>query len=189
MENIIPLPNTIVLLPKEQYKDYEIHFEYESEIYYDVRIHDTAKGFSADFVKMPFPEVKHKQFVDKLYEDHWEAPEAFGIFDEGKLVAVLEISPESWNRRLHILNLWVDGANRRHGLGRKLMDYAKAVMAERGYRAIILETQSCNANAITFYFSQGFVLAGFDAYAYSNEDIDKKEVRIELMYKPPRITY
>lgn len=179
----------VVFLPKEKYAGHELVFEYESELYYDVRIHDTSKGFSVDFVRMPFPNVKEKRFVDKLYETHWEDPEAYGIFDEAdetKLAAVLEVSPESWNNRLRILNLVVYEEYRRSGYGRCLMDKAKELTVQRGYRALILETQTCNAKAIAFYFSQGFMLSGFDGFAYSNEDIERKEVRLEMLYKPPR---
>lgn len=176
----------IVPLPKEEYAGYELIFQYNSELYYDVRIHDTAKGFSVDFVRMPFPTVKQKQFVDRLYEAHWENPQAFGIFDGDTLAAVLEVSAETWNNRLRILNLLVMPQYRSHGYGRVLMDYAKEMAHEQNYRALVLETQSCNANAVAFYFSQGFMLSGFDAFAYSNDDIEKKEVRLEMVFKVPR---
>ncbi len=45
---------------------------------------------------------------------------------------------------------------------------------------LVLETQSCNAPAIDFYVKNGFILIGFDSTAYSNEDVVKKEVRIEM---------
>jgi hypothetical protein len=45
---------------------------------------------------------------------------------------------------------------------------------------LILETQSCDVSAIDFYLKQGFDLIGFDSAAYSNDDIEKKEVRLEF---------
>ncbi len=48
------------------------------------------------------------------------------------------------------------------------------------HRAIILETQSCNTAAIAFYLAQGFTFMGFNACEYSNQDIEKHEVRIEM---------
>ena len=47
-------------------------------------------------------------------------------------------------------------------------------------RALLLETQSCNVGAIAFYLKEGFSLFGFDACCYSNEDIPRGEVRLEL---------
>ena len=43
------------------------------------------------------------------------------------------------------------------------------------YRCLMLETQTCNENAIAFY--RRF---GFDLYSYSNENPERHEVRIEL---------
>lgn len=45
---------------------------------------------------------------------------------------------------------------------------------------MVLETQSCNENAIAFYKKNGFELIGFDLYAYSNTDPERHEVRVEM---------
>ena len=52
---------------------------------------------------------------------------------------------------------------------RRLKGWEVAVSQKR--RAIILETQSCNTNAIGFYLHQGFELIGFDTCCYTNNDI------------------
>lgn len=44
----------------------------------------------------------------------------------------------------------------------------------------VLETQSCNENAIAFYLKHGFNIIGFDLYAYTNFDPEQHEVRIEM---------
>ena len=62
------------------------------------------------------------------------------------------------------------------------MEKAKSIAAAKDCRAIMLETQSCNTNAIGFYLHEGFTLIGFDLCCYSNRDADRKEVRIELGY-------
>lgn len=170
----------IVPLPKAAYEGHEIVFEYDSELYYDVRLYDTPEGTSADFVRMPFPQAKRISFVCKLYEPFLDAPEAFGVFEEERLTAVVEISPEIWCNRLRITNLWVDEGLRRGGIGQKLIEHVKEIAQRRKARAIVLETQTCNAGAVAFYRSQGFTLTGFDALAYSNEDIERKEVRVEM---------
>ncbi len=51
---------------------------------------------------------------------------------------------------------------------------------ETGARMIILETQTCNEKAIKFYRKHGFDIIGFDLYAYSNTDIERHEIRIEM---------
>lgn len=177
----------ILPLPQYKYEGYTVEFAYESDIYYDVRIRDTHQGFAVDFVRMPFPATKQKHSTDHLYGKQWMLPEAYGIFEGETPIAILEVATEQWNSRLRVTNLWVAEAHRRQGMGAALLEKAKRLMSARGHRCIALEVQSCNAGAIAFYIQQGFMLAGFDAFAYSNEDVEKKEVRIEMVYRPSRV--
>ena len=52
-----------------------------------------------------------------------------------------------------------------------------------GARMVVLETQSCNENAIAFYKRTDFGIIGFDLYSYSNSDPERHEVRIEMERK------
>jgi len=54
------------------------------------------------------------------------------------------------------------------------------IAKEKRARMLVLETQTCNVPAINFCLKQGFELIGFDTTHYSNKDIEKKEVRLEL---------
>lgn len=172
----------IVKLERSVYAGYELEFVYGTDWFYDVQIDADSMGFAVRFEKKRFEKTIQKRFTDKLYAPHWDAPEAYGIFDGDVLIAALEVTPEVWNNRLRVTNLWVDAPYRRLGYGRLLMDKAKEMAAHGNHRAAVLETQCCNAGAIAFYFCQGFVLAGFDRMAYSNEDIEKREVRLEMAY-------
>ena len=77
---------------------------------------------------------------------------------------------------------WVKTRNEYEGMGigRALMDLAKEEARRAGNRMLILETQSCNTNAIGFYLHEGFTLIGFDTCCYANNDLARREVRIEL---------
>lgn len=66
------------------------------------------------------------------------------------------------------------------GIGTALMDIATQRARDERRRAVILETQSCNEKAIDFYRAYGFSLIGFDACAYQNNDIGRREVRMEM---------
>lgn len=57
-----------------------------------------------------------------------------------------------------------------------ISDAAKA----SGARMSVLETQSCNKNAIAFYRKNGFEIIGFDVYSYQNADLERHEIRIEM---------
>jgi ribosomal protein S18 acetylase RimI-like enzyme len=60
------------------------------------------------------------------------------------------------------------------------MQRAVRVANKKSARMLVLETHSCNVPAIDFYLKHGFELIGFDIAAYSNEDVKKKEVRLEF---------
>jgi ribosomal protein S18 acetylase RimI-like enzyme len=72
---------------------------------------------------------------------------------------------------------------RRKGIGTLLVDHAIELSKKRGARMLVVETQSCNVPAVNFYVKHGFELIGFDVAAYSNKDIDRKEVRLEFGLK------
>lgn len=73
-----------------------------------------------------------------------------------------------------------DDSLRGKGLGARLLAPMLDAARASGARMLILETQSCNENAIAFYRRNGFDIVGFDLYAYSNTDPQQHEVRIEM---------
>ena len=179
----------IIALPKEQWKGTPIPMVVRSDSYYDVEIRPLDRdGCTVSLVrKEAEKEIVHTpdeyDFPDKLYQDYWEKAEAFGVAgDDGKLLACIEVCPEEWSNRMMVTELWISEELRGKGIGKRLMDKAKEVTAAQKRRAIILETQSCNTNAIGFYLSQGFELIGFDTCCYTNNDIGRHEVRINLGY-------
>ena len=177
----------IIPLPKDKWKGTPILLTTRSDSYYDFEIDPLDKeGCTIRIVRKPAEkEIVHTpeeyDFPDSLYQDHWEKAEAYGVVnDDGKLLACIEVCPEEWSNRLLVTELWVSDELQGKGLGKKLMDKAKEVGEKQNRRAIILETQSCNTNAIGFYLHQGFEIIGFDTCCYTNNDIGRREVRINL---------
>ena len=105
---------------------------------------------------------------------------AWGIIEDGKLVAAVETAVEELSNRLRISIIWVDEAYRRQGIGTALLDIAMQRALSEKRRVLMLETQSYNSDAIAFYLRYGFSLIGFDSCAYHNDDLERKEVRMEL---------
>ena len=179
----------IVALPKEQWKGTPIPMATRNDSYYDFEIspldHD---GCTISIVRKPAEQdIVHTpeeyDFPDGLYQDHWEKAEAYGVVGAGgEMLACIEVCPEEWSNRLMVTELWVSEGLRRKGIGKRLMDKAKEIAVNQKRRAVILETQSCNTKAIAFYLSQGFELIGFDTCCYTNNDIGRREVRINLGY-------
>jgi ribosomal protein S18 acetylase RimI-like enzyme len=60
-----------------------------------------------------------KSFTDRLYEDYWKDARAYGMFDQARLIALIELTLETWNNRLRVTNLWVDSAFRRRGCAKR----------------------------------------------------------------------
>lgn len=121
---------------------------------------------------------------DKLFADWWEKARAFGIVEEGNLLAAIEVCPEEWSNRLLITELFVSDEIRGQGYGRQLINLAKTITVQNNYRVLMLETQSSNVNAVDFYLHEGFTLIGFDSCCYSNRDIERREVRINMGWFP-----
>lgn len=183
----------IVHLPKDEWKHAVIPMRYATEEYYDVNVEKTETGYQVEIVKKPLDEpISHYpeeyDFPDKLYQDHWEKAYAWGIVEEKdgnrELMACIETCPEEWSNRLMVTELWVHESLRRQGIGHALMAIAKEQATLEHRRAIMLETQSCNVAAISFYLQEGFELIGFDSCCYSNRDIERKEVRLNLGFFP-----
>lgn len=186
----------IVPLPKEKWQGTIIPLSYTTKEYYDVIVRQTPEGFQVSLEKKPFPEpVSHTpdeyDFPDKLYQEHWEKAYAWGILKDEEMIACIETCPEEWSNRLMVTELWVHEDYRRQGIAHALMALAKEQVRRERRRALILETQSCNTEAIAFYLQEGFTLIGFDSCCYQNQDLERKEVRLDLgiLYnKKPRLT-
>lgn len=184
-------PYKIIHLPKEQWKDHIVPIGYTTNEYYDVTVTQTSTGFQAVLEKRSFPEpVTHTpeeyDFPDRLYADYCPNACAWGVIAEGELAGIIETEPEEWSNRLRVTELWVADQYQKQGMGHALMEVAKEQARLERRRAIMLETQSCNVNAIGFYLHEGFTLIGFDTCCYRNDDLQRKEVRLELGWFPTR---
>jgi len=172
----------VELAKNDAYPD-KLISRYSTSGYYDLSICHGAGFWKMDFVLKPFEKIREKIFEDKLFEEHVEEPRVFAAVLSGKQVGWIELGYEKWNNRMRVWEFLVEQEFRRRGIGILLMEYAVRIAKEKGARALVLETQSCNVPAICFYLRFGFELIGFDVTAYSNEDIEKKEVRLELGLK------
>jgi len=98
-------------------------------------------------------------------------------------VGWIELGYQKWNNTMRVWEFLVKEEYRRRLIGTLLMNQAVKIAKEKDARMLVLETQSCNSSAIDFYLKYGFELIGFDTVAYSNSDIEKKEVRLEMGLK------
>jgi ribosomal protein S18 acetylase RimI-like enzyme len=171
-------------LPREQWEGYALPICYMTSHYYDAEIITGEDQFSVRFTKQAFEKPLRRggeaNGDDRLYAPWWEGAEAYGVLENGELIACIELWKEDWSNRLRVTELWVADSHHRRGIGRALMDFAKQQARELGCRALMLETQSGNENAIAFYLAQGLTLFGFDRSCYTNRDVERGDVRLEL---------
>lgn len=168
---------TITELKREEYAGKPFTMHYPTTGYYDIQPVDD--GFQVQYKS--FAQTTEMSFTDSFFSDWLEAPIAYGAFENDQLLGYVEGALEEWNNRYRISNICVFESQSRHrGIGSKLMDVILAEAKQSGARMVVLETQTCNENAISFYRKHGFFFIGFDLYAYTNSDPDRHEVRLEM---------
>lgn len=166
-------------LSRSEYQNYELDCKYITKAYFDVSI-KKKKDIKITIKRKKLRKKTEKGFVSHLFESYIEKPQVYAIFDRKKMIAVIEGSIESWNNRYRIWNFWVDKKYRREGFGQELFTHIEGIAKDSGARAMILEVQSCNDPAIHFYMKQGLHFVGLNTMEYSNDDIQNKEVRLEM---------
>lgn len=167
----------ILKLDAEQYAGKKFNLRYKTNGYYDIRQTDT--GFQIVYEK--FEKSTEISFDDYFFNEWLEDPVAYGAIENGQFLGYVEGTLEKWNNRYRISNICVFDNERRHGgIGTALMNTILHEAKESGARMVVLETQSCNENAIAFYRKNGFDIIGFDLYAYTNSDPERHEIRIEM---------
>lgn len=162
------------------YRDFK-NKKYHADIKTDrvLTIEPSEEGFSMKWEKLEKGIVM--PLDDDMLSDWLENPKAFGAYEEDKLIGFVEGFLEKWNNRYRITNICVfEDAARRTGVGTKLLTAIMNEAKQSGARMAVLETQSFNYKAISFYKKAGFEIIGFDRYAYSNNGPEENNMRIEM---------
>ena len=169
---------TIKQLKYNDYKGQKYKTKILSDEYLDIE--PEGDGFDIKWVKVKEPMVRVLE--DDMLSEWLDNPVAYGAFDyNGKLVGFVEGFLEEWNNRYRITNICVfDSDVRGKGIGSKLLDRIIKEAIKSGARMAVLETQSYNSKAISFYKKHGFEIIGFDRFAYSNYGPEDCNMRIEM---------
>ncbi len=154
---------------------------YRAEILSDryLSVEPCSEGFAVRWVMSDEP--LRMTVRDQILADWLDHPTAYGAFEDGRFIGFSEGFREAWNNRYRISNICIfDGADRRKGAGTLLMEAILREAAGSGARMAVLETQSFNFGAVSFYERNGFEIIGFDRYAYSNRGPEEHNMRIEM---------
>ena len=169
-----------MIIKKLDYEEYKGR-RYQAEILSDryLSIEPAGEGFDIQWVTSNEP--LRMSINDGMLSDWLDHPIAYGAFEGDKLIGFVEGFLEKWNNRYRISNICVfDDADRRNGVGTRLMETILQEAVQSGARMAVLETQSFNFRAISFYKKNGFQIIGFDRYAYSNRGPEEHNMRIEM---------
>lgn len=172
----------IELTRKDSYLK-EISSNYSSSYYYDVSVSFDTASWRIDLTRKPFEDILNKNYHGKLFEEPIEETRVFAARSGNRQIGWIELVYDKWNNRMRVWEFMVEQEFRKQGIGTLLMNHAVKIAKEKGARMLVLETQTNNGIAIEFYVNFGFQLIGLDLAAYSNEDINRKEVRLELGLK------
>ncbi|MFX1285006.1 MAG: GNAT family N-acetyltransferase [Promethearchaeota archaeon] len=173
----------IQIFAKDFPENKEVTFTFQSDYYYDVQVikKDTNKGWIFDWSLKAFPTTFTKCINENLFEDHKENAKYYIIVnDEEREIGHLVVGKQEWNNVTRIWDIAIDKQFHHQGFGTKLMAFAEIKAKEWQSRALVLECQSSNYNAIQFYLKCGFSLTGFDLIGYSNQDCRKHDIRLEM---------
>jgi len=154
--------------------------KYLTDSYYEISVNRKQGSWQIELFLVPLDKPLEKKYEGRLFEEQIEEPRVFAAILGRKQVGWIELGFQKWNNRMRVWELLVEEGFRRNGIGTALMNRAIEVARQKRARMLVLETQSCDVAAIKFYLKQGFDLVGFDMAAYSNEDIKRKEIRLEF---------
>lgn len=161
----------------------EIRSKYVLSGYYDIVVFRRNDSWRIRLARKAFRERIDKEYHGRLFEEHVEEPRVFVAEVDGSEVGWIELGYEKWNNRMRVWEFLVKEEYRGRGAGTLLMNRGVEIGKDRGARMLVLEAQSNNVSAVDFYLNFGFELIGLDVAAYSNQDVEKKEVRLELGLK------
>lgn len=183
MDQIAKRNIKIVELTKENESLPKLEYRYRTSGYYEVMICRAVGSWKVELTLKPLETSLEKKHESEFFAEYVEEPRAFAVELENEQIGWIELGYQQWNNRMRVWEFLVKEEFRKRGIGTLLMNHAAKIAKEKGARMVVLETQTCNVPAIKFYLKYGFELIGFDTAAYSNEDIEKKEVRLELGLK------
>lgn len=153
----------LVALPRERFEGFEMHVPYKSSACYQVHF-SAEEGELAAVMRRETCPPSEMDYCIHLFDGRLEAPQAFAMIeDDGRMLALVEVSPETQEQRLRITHLAVDDAHRRRGLGMLMMTKARETARRLHCRSIVVNVSADNHNAMAFFTRQGLMLQGFDA--------------------------
>ncbi len=120
-------------------------------------------------------DVSEMRFPDENY--NYEAMKENHVFlgaYNGEQCVGLAILRDDWLKYMYLYDLKVSEACRGQGVGRALIEKAKEVGRDRGYRGLYTQGQDNNLGACRFYLTAGFHIGGLNTDVYKGTSQEGK---------------
>ena len=127
-------------------------------------------------VEFPKENITEMCFPDESYDyGGMEKNTVFlGAYD-GEICVGLAILQDAFFKYLYLYDLKVKRDYRSRGIGTMLMEAAKEVARQRGYRGVYTIGQDNNLSACLFYLHSGFAIGGLDTRVYGGTSQEGKD--------------
>lgn len=163
-------------------------FGYIADSKYQVNKTETEARTVIEIEIVELEDEIHKTYInsEEDYERYSKVVSmgySLGAYIGTELVGVVIAEEMQWNNTLLIWHFHVAEDYKRMSIGKQLMNELTYLAKTKGIRAINLETQNTNVNAIRFYRKCGFEIEGVDLSYYTNNDVQDGEVAIFMKRK------
>lgn len=120
-------------------------------------------------------EVTEMCFPDESYNYHAMSDNTtfLGAYD-GETCVGLAVLQEGFFRYLYLYDLKVKADYRKQGIATSLIEEAKKIALQKGYRGIYTQGQDNNLSACLFYLKNGFHIGGLDTNLYRGTEQEGK---------------
>ncbi|MFQ6016468.1 MAG: GNAT family N-acetyltransferase [Anaerolineae bacterium] len=153
---------------------FTIDNSYVTDYVWQMEEHATEGEITIAFREVRLPRTMRVSLSldDDYLLENWKKGECFLVAEEKQEIkGYLDMTVQPWQRAGWINNMAVAKRLRRQGIGSALMQEAIRWAEQRRLRALMLETQTKNYPAISFYRKHGFVFCGFNDQYYTTNDI------------------
>jgi len=96
-----------------------------------------------------------------------------GAYDDDKCIG-LAILQHAMMKYMYLYDLKVNIDYRGLQIGKRLIEMAKKVAVDQGYKGIYTQGQDNNLGACLFYLKNGFVIGGLDTHVYTGSSQEGK---------------
>ena len=140
------------------------------------RYEDGRWSYTAEYS----PDVTEMCFPDENYDFEKMSRDCFflGAYD-GETCVGLAILQKGFLRYLYLYDLKVDRAYRGKSAAKLLLEEAKALAVQEGYRGLYTVGQDNNLGACLFYIKSGFRIGGLDTEVYKGS---KQEGKADITF-------